>query len=194
MVENFLRPPQGLLGVLADVLRALGVLGVVLAVMLFDLTDAGILAFALMGVFAPRFIGLRPAADVLTSVSLLIAAWSNVLDVYTAVPWWDVPMHILCTAVLAAGAHVFLVQRDVLPRPGLPSRTASVAMTLTIGLALSALWELVEWVGFVYITSDIYVTYHDTIGDIAAGGTGSLLGGCAVLFCRMEPLSAAGTG
>ncbi len=86
MVENFLRPPQGLLGVLADVLRALGVLGVVLAVMLFDLTDAGILAFALMGVFAPRFIGLRPAADVLTSVSLLIAAWSNVLDVYTAVP------------------------------------------------------------------------------------------------------------
>lgn len=193
MVENFLRPPQGLLGVLADVLRALGVLGVVLAVMLFDLTDAGILAFALMGVFAPRFIGLRPAADVLTSVSLLIAAWSNVLDVYTRCLVGCSDAHPLHSRPGRRGACLPGAARCS-PAAGPAQQNSQRGDDAHHRTGVERLWELVEWVGFVYITSDIYVTYHDTIGDIAAGGTGSLLGGCAVLFCRMEPRSAAGTG
>lgn len=38
--------------------------------------------------------------------------------------------------------------------------------------------------GYVAITSDIYVTYHDTIGDMAAGGVGAF--GAGLLLRRLS--------
>ncbi|HIX00203.1 MAG TPA: hypothetical protein H9871_08680, partial [Candidatus Nesterenkonia stercoripullorum] len=53
----------------------------------------------------------------------------------------------------------------------------AIIHTTTIGLAISALWEMVEWIGFELFTEDIYTTYDDTIGDMAAGGLGALVAG-----------------
>ena len=58
----------------------------------------------------------------------------------------------------------------------------AVVLTTAFGLALGAMWEMVEWFGYAYLTDDIYVTYEDTVGDLAAGGLGSLLAG--VLMAR----------
>ncbi|WP_258934554.1 hypothetical protein [Nesterenkonia pannonica] len=60
-----------------------------------------------------------------------------------------------------------------------------MGLTVALGLAMASLWEMVEWVGFEYVTQDIYVTYADTIGDMAAGGLGSLFAGYVVLRCRL---------
>jgi hypothetical protein len=48
------------------------------------------------------------------------------------------------------------------------------------------LWELVELVGHTYIDSTIFVGYTDTIGDLAAGGLGSLLAGFAGRYLSGE--------
>lgn len=182
MIENFLRPPRTLAEWIADGLRVLGVLGVVVAAIWFTPTDAGILAFTLPALVGARFIGVPPAFDITFSVTVQMAAWSNVVDLYRTVEWWDVVMHLVCTAVLTVMLYELLARLDVVPGLGDPTlkrRTVIVAFT-GIGLAISALWEMVEWIGFVGITDDIFVEYHDTIGDMAVGGLGSLIAGIVV--------------
>jgi hypothetical protein len=56
-------------------------------------------------------------------------------------------------------------------------RRTPVVVTAAIGLAISALWEMVEWAGWRFISDEIYVAYQDSIGDMAVGGLGALLGG-----------------
>jgi hypothetical protein len=36
---------------------------------------------------------------------------------------------------------------------------------------------MVEWAGWRFISDEIYVAYQDSIGDMAVGGLGALLGG-----------------
>ena len=52
-----------------------------------------------------------------------------------------------------------------------------VVLTGLLGLALGALWEMVEWFGYAFLTDAIYVTYEDTVGDMAVGGLGALCAG-----------------
>ena len=65
-----------------------------------------------------------------------------------------------------------------------------VAFATTVGLALSAVWEIVEWLGHTLVDSQIFVAYDDTIGDIAAGGVGALLGGVVAALVRLERVRA----
>lgn len=184
MIDNFLRPPRGTGEVAADALRVCGVLSVVLALFLFQLTDAGILAFTLPGLIGPRFIGLKPGADIMISVVLLIAAWSNVFELYTMIAWWDLVVHFFCGGVLAMGGYLFLARLEIVPTPFTKRFTPAAGLVLTtvLGLALGSLWEMVEWLGYTYITPDIHVTYQDTIGDMVAGGLGALCLGFAVAY------------
>ncbi len=55
-----------------------------------------------------------------------------------------------------------------------------------IGLAASAVWEMIEWAGRTFVTDEIFVTYEDTIGDMAMGGLGALAAGVLVAVVRLE--------
>lgn len=184
MIDNFLRPVRGPADVGADVLRGFGVLSVVLAAIFFDATDAGVVAFALPGLFFPRFMGMKAWADLVFGGTLLVAAWSNVFDLYASIGWWDLAVHFVCTGIVAAGVYLLLAQVGVVAAPGTGrmAATAGLILTTTIGLALCALWEMVEWIGGTYISDAIYTAYDDTIGDMAVGGFGALCAGFAIAF------------
>lgn len=196
MIENFLRAAVGPVELGADILRVFGTLSVVLAAIFFDLTDAAIVAFALPGLYFPRFVGMRAWADLLFAGTVLIAAWSNVFDLYSRISWWDLVVHFVCTGVVAAGAYLVLANLQMVPplRGGRSSRTSGVILTLTIGLALSAVWEMVEWLGRAYISDEIYTAYGDTIGDMALGGLGSLTAGFAIAFLPLLRTDQPGNG
>lgn len=185
MIENFLRPPRRPADYTADAIRAIGVISVIVAAIWWAPTDAGILAFALPALFAPRFLGTRAWFDILFGTIVLIAAWSNVLDLYRTIIGWDLVVHFACTGVISAMVYLGLARFAVAPRQRTPAFTSRVALVLapTIGLAMSALWEMVEWAGHRYISDAIFVTYTDTIGDMAFGGLGALAAG--VLLARV---------
>lgn len=56
----------------------------------------------------------------------------------------------------------------------------------TIALALSAAWEMIEWLGLAYLSDDIFVTYQVTIGDMTFGGLGGLAAGALLAVARVE--------
>jgi hypothetical protein len=186
--KNFLRPPRGAAEWLADAVRLIGLVSVVVAALLFQPTDAGILAFALPALLVPRFVGVRAWFDIVYGVIVLVAAWSNVLDLYTTVAGWDLVVHFVCTGVLAVILYLALSRVRVVPdlRRCDPRRRNPMVLTPLIGLAISALWEMVEWAGWRFISDDIYVAYQDSIGDMAVGGLGAVLGGLLLAYVRLD--------
>ncbi|MGP3535031.1 hypothetical protein ACTU3I_09575 [Microbacterium sp. RD1] len=183
MIANFLRRPVGVVAWSADAVRALGVLSVVLAGVAASPTDAGILAFALPALMAPRFLAVRPGLDVASGVIVLIAAWSNVLDLYRTIAWWDLAVHFACTGAIALLLYIAGERSGVFASPRGRARTPLLLLP-TIGLAISALWEMVEWAGYTYVSDDIFVAYADTVGDMTLGGLGAAAAG--VLAARIR--------
>lgn len=179
MIDNFLRPARTHAQWAADALRVLGVLGVIPALSWYGVTDAAIVAFATPGLMLPRFLGMRAPADIAVSTMLLVAAWSNVLELYARIWWWDIVVHFGLAGAMAVVAHLVLARRGIVRAPTTRG-VETVVLTGLLGLALGALWEMIEWFGYVFLTDAIHVTYEDTVGDLAAGGLGALCAGWSV--------------
>lgn len=182
-IPALLRRPATASEVIADLARALAPLSVVVAVVAFNATEVAIMMLVFLGVLLARAAHLPSALDLLTSVALLAAAWFSVADLYNAISWLDIATHFTVGAALAALARVLLERWDaaaLVPSNGRPSAASVVAGALigaALGLALSVVWEFLEWWGDTYIDDRINVGYLDTLGDLAAGGAGGLIAG-----------------
>ncbi|OUE30871.1 hypothetical protein [Clavibacter capsici] len=169
---TFLQPPRGITAVLADAVRVIGLLTFLFSVFAWTGTTSAMFALALLGLVAPRGLGARPGLDLGIGITTLVSAASNRLDLYETLPWWDIPAHLVTTAALAALVILLADRAGVMvDRRPLPLGILS----LTVGLALSALWELGEWAGQTWLDPEILTGYSDTIGDMAVGGLGALL-------------------
>ena len=175
LYANLKRPPRTVTDWLADAVRAVAIVLVIVSLFTLPFTDVAVLSMSLPAVMLSRMIGLRSGLDLVTCVTVFVAAGSNVLELYRAWTGWDLVVHLACTGMLAAVALVLLEDAGVVAPTG-RRRTPIVVATIA-GLALSAVWEMVEWFGYRFITDAIFVTYDDTIGDMMAGGAGALVAG-----------------
>jgi hypothetical protein len=177
VIETFLRPPRGAAEFTADGVRVIGTLSVVAAAVAWGPVAFGVCALALLGVYASRFLGLRPALDIALGVTLLVAAWSSVLDLYSRITGWDLVVHFTANGLLAAAFVVLLERVGAVATGG--TRLQMAVLTTTIGMSAAVVWEMAEWVGHNFIDPSIFVAYDDTIGDLVAGTLGSLVAGVA---------------
>ncbi|POH63698.1 hypothetical protein C3B60_16450 [Cryobacterium zongtaii] len=193
MIHTLLRRPSGLAEATADALRALALVGIVVAGVGWGPLSGISLALVAGGMLLPRLLGLRPSVDIAFGVVVLVAVWSSVLGIYLTTRWWDLPVHFLTNGLCAALLYIVLVQfrvladADTLPRPML----SAAVVTTTLGLALGVLWEVFEWFGHTYLDPEIFVGYNDSIGDLVWGGAGALLAGCGMSYLTGSPRSLA---
>lgn len=183
LYENLRRPPRTVTDWLADIVRAAAIITVIVSAFTLPGTDTAVLSMALPAVMLSRMIGLRSGLDLVTCVTVFVAAGSNVLELYRAWTGWDLVVHLACTGVLAAVAVILLQDAGVVPATG--RRRTPIVLATVAGLALSAVWEMVEWFGYRFITDAIFVTYDDTIGDMMAGGVGALIVGVVASRVRL---------
>ena len=185
MIDALLRPPGSRKELLADAVRALGVLSVAAALVLGPVETA-LFLLVLLGLLVARSLAVLPVFDTVYGLVLLVAAWSSVADLYARIPWWDLAVHCTATGVLAAMAYFLLVQFGAVPavlRPHRPSRSLPVVVpliVLSLGLGMSVLWEIGEWWGHTFVDATINVGYADTMADLAAGGLGALVAGACM--------------
>lgn len=182
----FLRPPKGVGMWAADVVRVIGLLLVPVAAIGWGGTAAGVMGLVLIGLVAPRFIGAAPAFDVGLGVILIVAGWSSVVDLYGAIPYWDLVVHFAAGGAIAAGIYLLLAFLDLVEPPdAAATRLATVlVLTTSFGLAASAVWEMAEWMGHTYIDERIFVGYDDSIADMALGALGSVAAAFALTYAN----------
>jgi hypothetical protein len=179
MIRTQLRRPTGVAEVSADALRAVSLVGIVVASVGWGPIAGVSVALAAGGTVIPRMLALRPSVDIAFGITVLVAVWSSVLDIYITTPWWDLPVHLVTNGLCAALLYILLERAGVLPDAAtLPRpRLTMVVVTTALGFTLGVIWEVFEWIGHTYLDPAIYVGYTDTIGDMVWGGAGSLLAG-----------------
>ena len=201
MIHTLLRRPSGAAEATADALRALAVVGIVVAAIGWGPFSGLSLAVVAVLMVLPRLVGLRPSVDIAFGLVVLVAVWSSVLGIYVTTRWWDLPVHFLTNGLCAALLYIVLLQFGVfadagtLPRPML----STAVVTTALGFSLGVLWEVFEWFGHTFFDPEIFVGYNDSIGDMVWGGAGALLAGCSMTYLTgpspslAEPTADAGT-
>lgn len=181
MIDALLRRPASTAEVASDGVRLLGVVSLLAVLLWHGPVEAALFALVLLGLLVSRCLPAAPLFSSLYGLTLLLAAWSSVMDLYARISWWDLAVHFAATGTIAVMAWYLLAAYGAVTawHPGgrpVP-RFAVPAVVTALGLALSVLWEFGEWWGHNYVDATINVGYQDTIGDLAAGGFGSLLSG-----------------
>lgn len=177
--DSFLRRPATAGELTADAVRVLTLLSVVVATGGWGPVEFAVFALALLGTVVPRALGVPAGLDIATGVTCLVAAWSNVFDLYTTLIGWDKVVHAVLTGVLAA-LVVVIGQRSGLLAPLAGHRLGHTVLATLVGIGLGALWEIGEWAGHTFVDQSVFVGYVDTIGDLAYDAIGGLVAGLAL--------------
>jgi hypothetical protein len=112
------------------------------------------------------------AVDALVVLPFVIDTGGNVLDLYS-VWWFDDVAHFLNWTILVTAFAL------ALRRTGL-GVLFGWGLAVGFGAATEILWELGEYAVMKLGSSGLQLTYEDTIGDLALGGCGTLLGATLV--------------
>lgn len=176
------RPAQsGGWRVVADAVRGLAALSVVVAGWRTGAAGAALLLIVLAGTVVPRRVAAPGALDAAYCAALLLAAWAGELGWYEAVGWLDLAVHAVTTGLVAAVALAVLVHAGAVGPSAVPrARLGTGVLVVGIGALGSILWELAEWYGWTAFDPTIHVGYTDTLGDLAAGVVGSLVAAALV--------------
>ena len=117
--------------------------------------------------------------DLLITITCFTDILGNRMDLYDTVVWFDDWMHFMNTGLLAV-ALVLLT----LPHWSGPLRT--VERALAFGATSAIAWELAEYYAFIRGSSERTFAYADTLGDLALGTAGAVVGGLAVHHLRQR--------
>lgn len=134
-------------------------------------------AAAVVGV---RFVQLPRPYDAAFILAMTLTGWGEALRVYDAFPWYDVVVHALVPLFGSQIAYVVLARADLLPDPADDSDmrhyVGVFGVTLALGLALGAVWEMLEFASDHTVGSSLQLGLDDTMADLAADLLGSAVG------------------
>jgi hypothetical protein len=147
------------------------------------------LAVSSAAVVAVRFVALPPPYDLAFIASMALTGWGDALGLYDRFSHYDNVVHFLVPCSVAPIVYILLARADVLPdlrdRGERHHLVGIFVVTLALGLAIGALWEIFEWSSDHAFGSSLVHGAGDTAGDLAADGSGALVGGLLLVAWRV---------
>lgn len=164
-----------------DLLRGVFVVGAV-ALAAAGQSGAIPLAVAAAAVVGVRFLDLPRPFDLAFILAMALTGWGEALRLYDRFGYYDVFVHFLVPLFGAPCVYIALARLDTLPDPADATGskrhlTGIFVVTLALGLAIGAVWEILEWSSDRTLGSSLSLGEQDTIGDLVADGAGALGGG-----------------
>lgn len=167
-------------GVVADGVRVLVLLSALVTIPFQPAEVPLRFGLMLLALLATRWLNVPRPFDAAFGLLMLASGWASAAGWYFEHPWIDIPIHFALTGTAATVVYVALVRAGGLPHPGEEGGGGSgtvVLLMVLLGGAMSALWEMYEWLAENFLESRILVGYDDSIGDMANGVAGSLVAG-----------------
>jgi hypothetical protein len=169
-----------------DLLRLVFLGGCVWFAVTGDVKGMVNLIVAAIGVLVARAADLPRLYDLAFCIAMVFTGWGEALGLYDKVSWYDNVVHFSVPMLSAPVAYIGLARLEVVPDPrddtGLHRGTGIFAVTLALGLAIGALWEILEWTSDNTLGSRLQLSNDDTVGDLIADGLGSVAG-AGLLVC-----------
>jgi hypothetical protein len=170
-----------------DLVRIVLVLGAIGAMLAGEGSGAVYLLVSSVGAFAARLVDLPRMIDLALVTALVITGFGEALGFYDRWGWFDRVVHVVVPMLFAPVAYIALARGDLVldPHDQVPDVRRGPALFLlafALGVALGALWEILEWTADAAGLSNLSESNDDTVGDLIADTTGSLLGAGLLLL------------
>jgi Predicted membrane protein (DUF2238) len=147
------------------------------------------LAFSSAAVVAVRFVALPQPYELAFIVGMALTGWGDALGLYDRFSHYDNVVHFLVPCAIAPIVYLLLARADVLPdlreRGERHHLVGIFVVTLALGLAIGAVWEIFEWSSDHAFGSSLVHGAGDTAGDLVADGCGALVGGLLLVAWRV---------
>jgi hypothetical protein len=169
-----------------DLIRLVLVLAAAITLLLRGVDGGSVtLAVCAAAAVAVRPLLLPRLYDLMVLLALAVQGVTEASGAYDSVAWIDRVVHFVVPLLGSGVLYVALARLDVLPDPrddtG-PRHLLGIALvTFSLGAALGAVWELVEWFSDGVLGSDLQESNDDTVGDLAMDCLGAL-GGALLLL------------
>ena len=139
------------------------------------------LTISAIAVIAIRFLLLPRAYDLAFCLGFGLTGWGDALGLYQKIGFYDLIVHSLASFFFAPVLYILLARADVLPDLKQVSTAhhfiGVFVVTLALGLAVGAVWEMTEYTSDHYFGTHLARSERDTATDLMVDGLGALGGG-----------------
>lgn len=139
-----------------------------------------------IAVWAVRPILLPRPYDLAYCVVFALTGWGDAVGLYDALSFYDNIVHFLVPLFSGQVIYILLARIELVPDPKDSSTRAHYAglfaVTAALGIAIGALWEIVEWASDSTIGSDLQLGNEDTVTDLLADSSGAFVGAALLVL------------
>ena len=143
------------------------------------------LTISAIAVIAIRFLLLPRAYDLAFCLGFGLTGWGDALGLYEKIGFYDLIVHSLASFFFAPVLYILLARADVLPDLKQVSTAhhfiGVFVVTLALGLAVGAVWEMAEFTSDHFLGSNLAKGETDTATDLMVDGLGAVAGGALLV-------------
>lgn len=173
----------------ADFFGGVTVIGALAAVTVGALSSTIFLAGTFLALIAARCLELPRAFELAVAIGIVLQGWGNALLLFERVGWYDKAVHFLTPMLMVPALCVLLARAGVLPSPWRAGLRRGIlgtfVITLALGFALAAAWELVEGSSDRLFGSSLAHGYFETIDDLYSSLLGSVAAGALLAWLAL---------
>jgi hypothetical protein len=169
-----------------DLLRLTFLVGALVALALGDLNSALRLGLTFGLTVLARQISLPRPFDLAFLIGMSLQAWGNAFSLFEDIGWYDKVVHFVLPMAVAPLFYILLIRLNAVPDLAADTdarhHAGIVLITVSLGFAFGALYEIYEYVAVKLLNANLGIGYEDTITDLADDLLGSLLGGVLLVI------------
>ncbi len=145
-----------------------------------DAVNAAVLGFLGLVTLAARLVNLPRVYDLCLTAAMALQGYGEAFGLYDEFVRFDDLVHFTLPMLTTPVVYIALARLDVVPDPRdethLSHYVGMFIVTWSLGIALGALWEIVEWRSDAWLSTELSLDNDDTVGDLVRDTLGALAG------------------
>jgi len=163
-----------------DVLRLVILAGSVGFAVAGDVKGAVVLGLLGAVTVLARLVNLPRVYDLCLTLGMALQGFGEGFGIYDEIVRFDDLVHFTLPLLTTPVVYIALARLDVVPDPRDETHLRHYAgifiVTFALGMAVGALWEIVEWRSDAWLGTALSENNDDTVGDLVRDTLGSLVG------------------
>src|SRR5215207_4326115 len=170
----------------SDFFAGVTLVGALLTALGGALAESVFLAATFMAMLLLRRFELPRTFEFAFGTGIVLQGWGNALWLFQRIGWYDKAVHFLTPLLVVPSLYLLLAGLGALPSASsndLRRATLGVfVVTTAIGIALAAIWEIVEGTADRLLSTSLAHGYLETIDDLYSSLLGSVAAGAMLAW------------